>query len=168
LRQRWIQVLVCLPFDNQHAKPKALVVLNDRIVEVRAETFGDLWNWQCGQLSTQLAYFSVQSVSLVAAADERFASLSVERPSARPNTQPRKPICFCEQPMSVGVLRERMETQEDREYNTDVADQVKTAARHDSLPRFAGAPSIFYNSERPLSSHKVVIKIMAELTGASR
>ena len=29
--------------------------------------------------------------------------------------------------------------------NTDDADHVKTAARHDSLPRFAGAPLIFYN-----------------------
>ena len=32
-----------------------------------------------------------------------------------------------------------------REDNTDVADQVKTVARHDSLPRFAAAPLIFYN-----------------------
>jgi hypothetical protein len=157
LRQRWIQVFVRLAFDDQHAKPKALVVLNDRIVEVRTETFGDLWNRERGQPSAQLAYFRVESVPLVAAAGERFASLSIERLRTRPNAQPSKAISFCEELMGIRVLCERREAQEEREHDTDDADQVRTAARHDYLPGFAGAPLIFYNRELLDSRHKVVI-----------
>ena len=47
--------------------------------------------------------------------------------------------------MRIGDLRECGGAQNKREHNTDVADHVKTAARHDYLPGFAGAPSIFYN-----------------------
>jgi hypothetical protein len=36
-------------------------------------------------------------------------------------------------------------------------------ARHDSLPRFAGAPSIFYNRRAYLAMHKVVIVTTAEV-----
>ena len=35
-----------LALDDQHAKPKSLVVLNHRFVEICAERLGDLWDWQ--------------------------------------------------------------------------------------------------------------------------
>jgi hypothetical protein len=54
-------------------------------------------------------------------------------------------------------LCEDRAAQKDRECNTNGADQVKTVARHDSLPRFAGAPLIFYNCIRSVARHKVVI-----------
>jgi hypothetical protein len=57
----------------------------------------------------------------------------------------------------VRLLRNRRRAEEDSDDNGDVADQMKTAARHDSLPGFAGAPLIFYNRMRADSRYKVVI-----------
>ena len=48
LRQRRVQVLVCLAFDDQHAKPKPLVVLNERILKIIAQAFGDFRNGSVG------------------------------------------------------------------------------------------------------------------------
>jgi hypothetical protein len=135
LRQRRVQVLVRLAFDDQNAKPKALDVLDGRIVEVRTETFGDLWNCQCGKLSTQPADFSIESVSLVAAADERFASLSIERLRAGPNPEPREAICFGEELMGIGVLRERRRAQDQERVVADgiarVAVQIRDPENRD-------------------------------------
>ena len=54
-------------------------------------------------------------------------------------------------------MRESRGVLKKREQRTDDADQVKTAARHDYLPGFAGAPLIFYNRLQPDSRLKVVI-----------
>jgi hypothetical protein len=70
--------------------------------------------------------------------------------------------------MRIGDLRECWGVQNKRENNTDVADHVKTAARHDSLPRFAGAPLIFYNRVGSVSSHKIVIASYNGRGGFSR
>ena len=51
--------------------------------------------------------------------------------------------------MRIGDLRECGGAQNKREHNTDVADHVKTAARHDSLPGFAGAPLMFLQLRSP-------------------
>ena len=59
--------------------------------------------------------------------------------------------------MWVRLLRDCRRAQKNSNDNADVADQTKTAARHDSLPRLAGAPLIFYNRVRVLARHKVVI-----------
>ena len=66
--------------------------------------------------------------------------------------------------MRIGDLRECGGAQNNREHSTDVADHVKTAARHGSLPRFAGAPLIFYNRVGPLARHKVVIEMNGRAT----
>ena len=68
LRQRRVQVLVCLAFDDQHAKPKSLVVLNERILKIIAKAFGDFRNGERGKLTAQSTHFRVESVPLVAAA----------------------------------------------------------------------------------------------------
>ena len=99
LRQRRVQVLVRLAFDDQHAKPKPLVVLNDRIIEVSAETFGDFWNRQSWQLSTQSTDFSVESISPVAAARRTPRELRRKvvpresRPGATPSGLLRRGAC---------------------------------------------------------------------------
>jgi hypothetical protein len=129
------QVLVRLAFDDQHAKPKSLVVLNDRIIEVSAETFGDFWNRQSWQLSTQSTDFSVESISPVAAARERLASFRVKWLRARPDPEPCQAVCFSEEIVRIFALCERRSAHKKREHNADGADHVKTAARHDSLPR---------------------------------
>jgi hypothetical protein len=108
-------------------------------------------------LSAEPAHFSIESVSLVAAASKRLAGLRVERLRTRPNAQPSKAICFCEELMRICVLRERRRAEKERDYYTDVADHAKTVARHDSLPGFAGAPLIFYNRALLDSRYKVVI-----------
>ena len=136
LRLRRVQVLVCLAFDDQHAKAEPLVVLNDRIIEVSAETFGDFWNRQSRQLSTQSTDFSVESVPAVAATRERLAGFGVKWFRASPDTEPRQAVCFCEEFMRILALCEGRRAHNKREHNTDGADQVKTVARHDSLPRF--------------------------------
>ena len=68
LRQRWVQVLVRLAFDDQHAKPKPLVALNERILKVIAKAFGDFGNGEGRKLTAQPAHFRVEGVPLVAAA----------------------------------------------------------------------------------------------------
>jgi hypothetical protein len=59
----------------------------------------------------------------------------------------REAVGFGEQFMRVGDLRDSGGALKKREQRTDDADQMKTVARHDSLPRFAGAPMMFYNRE---------------------
>ena len=92
-----------------------------------------------------MADFGVQRISFVAARDECLAGLGVERLCSSPHSEPREAISFGEQFMSVGNLRDSRGVLKKCEQRTDDADQVKTAARHDHLPRFAGAPLIFYN-----------------------
>ena len=46
-----------------HANPKSLVALNDRIIEICAETFGDSGTGS-SQLSTQLTDFGVEVLRL--------------------------------------------------------------------------------------------------------
>jgi hypothetical protein len=104
-----------------------------------------------------LAHFRVEGVSFVAFRDERIARLRVERLRSSPDAKPRQPVGFGEQSMRFGDLRDSGGVLEKREQRTDDADQVKAVARHDSLPRFAGAPLMFYNCIRFLSRHKVVI-----------
>jgi hypothetical protein len=132
LRQRWVQVLVRLAFDDQHAKPKPVVALNDRIVEVLAQTFGDFGNRQCGQLPPQSTHFSVESVSSVSVLNESFESLSIKWFGSCPNPKPREPICFREELVRICVLAEGREAEENRERNTNVADHVKVP--HDIIP----------------------------------
>ena len=151
--------MTVLALNDQNSKPKSVVVLNDRIIEICAETFGDFWDWQRWQLSTQLTDFGVQGVAPVAAAYERLASLGVDWLGTCPDPEPGQAVCFREELMRIGDLRECWGAQNKRENNTDVADHVKTAERHDSLPRFAGAPLMFYNRARSLSRPKVVIAI---------
>ena len=58
--------------------------------------------------------------------------------------------------MRVGNLRDSRGTLKKREQRTDDADQMKTVARHDSLPRFAGAPQMFYNLGQRVASLRAV------------
>ena len=104
-----------------------------------------------------MAHFRVKGVSFVAVRDERITRLRVERLRSSPHAKPREPVGFGEQLMRFGNLRDSRGVLKKREQRTDDADQVKTVARHDSLPRFAGAPLIFYNRVRSVSRSKNVI-----------
>src|SRR4051812_28913856 len=87
-------------------EPKPLVVLDQWIVKVIAQAFGDLGNGERGKLTAQAAHFRVESVPLVAACHECFARLSVERLRARPDPEPGQAVCFREELMRIGDLRE--------------------------------------------------------------
>jgi hypothetical protein len=104
-----------------------------------------------------LAHFRVEGVSFVAVRDELISRLRVERLRSSPDAKPREPVSFGEQLMRFGNLRASRGALKKREQRTDDADQVKTAARHDYLPGFAGAPLMFYNRGLLDSRHKVVI-----------
>lgn len=73
------------------------------------------------------------------------ARLRVKRFRTGPGPEPGQAIRFREHFVRVRFLRDRRRAEENSNDNGDVADQMKTAARHDSLSGFAGAPSIFYN-----------------------
>ena len=143
LGERWIEVLVSLAFDDQHAKPKPLVALNERILKIIAKAFGDFRNGEGRKLTAQPAHLRVEGVPLVTAGDERFTSLGVERLRAGPDAKPSESVGFGDELVWVRGLSDDGRAQQGREQRTDDADQVKTVARHDSLPRFAGAPPIF-------------------------
>ena len=109
LRQRWVEVLVGLALDDQNSKPKPLVVLDQWIVKVIAQAFGDFGNGERGKLTAQAAHFRVESVPLVAACDECFARLGVERLRASPDAKPSESVGFGDELMRVRGLRDERE-----------------------------------------------------------
>ncbi len=139
LGERWIEILVSLSFDYQHAKPKPLVTLNERILKIIAKAFRDFRNGEGRKLTAQPAHLRVEGIPLVAARDERFTSLGVERLGAGPDAKPSESVGFGDEIVWVRGLSEDGRAQQGREQRTDDADQVKTVARHDSLPRFVRA-----------------------------
>jgi hypothetical protein len=157
LGQRWIEVFVGFTLDDQHAQAKPFVATDQRSVEVFAQALRHLRDCQLRQLAPQAVHFSVQGVPLITSSDECFTCLCVQRFCSSPHAKPGEAISFGEQFLRVGDLRDSGGVLKKREQRTDDADQVKTAARHDSLPRFAGAPWIFYNRLPRVSSSKVVI-----------
>ena len=94
-------------------------------------------------MTAQPAHLRIEGVPLVAAGDERFTSLGVERFRAGPDSKPSESVGFGDEVVWVRCLSDDGRAQQGREQRTDDADQVKTVARHASLPRFAGAPPIF-------------------------
>ena len=158
LRQRWVEVLVSLALDDQHAKPKPLVALNQRVLKVVAQAFRDVWNWRGSEVDRAAGSPPRRGRSARHRGDKPFAGLGVERLRAGPDAKPSESVGFGDELMRVRGLSDDGRAQQGREQRTDDADQVKTVARHDSLPRFAGAPLMFYNCLGFLARHKVVIE----------
>src|SRR5690606_4581578 len=102
LRKRRVEVLVGLTLDHQHAQPESAVRLDKDMVEVFAQTLGDLWNWQGGKLAPKAADLCVEGIALIASCEESLARLGKERLSTRPDTEPRKSVGFGEQLVRVG------------------------------------------------------------------
>ena len=133
--------------------------MDEGVVEVLAEPLRYFRNGQCRKLTAQAAHFRVESVPLIAACDECFTGFGVERLRAGPGPEPGQAVRFREELMRIGDLRECWGAQNKRENNTDVADHVKTAERHDSLPGSQGRRRSSTTGLPTGASHKVVITI---------
>lgn len=121
------------------------------MVKVIAQTFGYFGNRQGWQLAAKAADLRIKRIPPVACRDKCLARLGKERLGTRPHPKPGEPVSFGKQLMRVGDLRNSGGTLKEREQRTDNADQMESVARHDSRPRFAGAPPCFYNGARSRS-----------------